>query len=175
MALSDLAVRRDIYTSDLPSADKVALSRVLDRIGGYGGSALVRAKAAFASSGAVIQEGTEAAVVGGVLGAVRGKWGANVSVPGWTNSDGTPVISVPWEAVAAAVGYGGALLDPGGEYAGTMRRGASVAIGILASRKAEEYVAGTPSTSGGATAHGEFAGEGVDGITAAAQRMLRRR
>jgi len=169
--------RRDLFTSNLPSSEKSALARVLSRVGGSGG--LERARAHVSSTMSVVREGAEAGVVGAVIGATRAKFGTYVPIPGWTNADGSSVVTIPVEGIVAALGYGAAMLYPQEELAPTARRAANVAVALYAARKTEAYVAGLGGTpyeaaSGAGTFGNEKAKTGTEGIVEFAMNRMGR-
>jgi hypothetical protein len=138
---------------NIPAREKSALARVLDRVGGSGG--IARFRGAAAATADVATEAVEAGVVGGLVGLARAKGYAQVGLPAswWANSDGSPVLSAPVEAVAALAGFGFSLYDPSSRYAHTARRGAAVALGIFAAAQTEKWLAGS-AASAGAGVHG---------------------
>ncbi len=167
--------RRNIWTDpNLASGEKSALSRVFDRLGGGGSAAFGRVTAAVGETSKVVREGAEALVVGAAIGTIRAKLGTDLTTASfWKNADGTPVVSVPVEAVVAAAGYGYALMEPSSEVAPTARRAANVAVAIYAAKKAEAYFSGMPTApapSSTVAPPGEF---GIDHITAAANALGR--
>jgi hypothetical protein len=166
--------RRDIFTSNLPDREKTALARVLARVGGSTGG-LARVRQTVAATGDVVGEVVEAGVVGGLVGLARAKGYATVGLPAswWAHADGSPVLSAPVEAVAAAIGFGFAIWDPMSSKAPMARRGAAVALGIFAAAQTEKWLAGG-GAGGGPAMMGDFGAERgpvVDTIAAAAAAM----
>lgn len=161
--MSTALARRDIFTSNLGDREKTALARVLARVGGSGGMARVRETVA--ATGDVVGEVVEAGVVGGLVGLARAKGYATVGLPAswWAHADGSPVLSAPVEAVAAAVGFGFAIWDPMSSKAPMARRGAAVALGIFAAAQTEKWLAGG-GAGGGASMMGDFGAEGASGL-----------
>jgi hypothetical protein len=160
----DLALRRSIFTSDLPSHEKGALARVMSRIGTGGGLASVRSHVA--ATGTIVKEGAESLVVGGLIGTAEGYFGAEIAVPftgtpGAAGQPNTNPMTVPVEGVAAILGYGAALMFPQEEYAGIARRAGNLAVGLWAARKAHDYVYSKfPDATRQAGATASWAGEG---------------
>ena len=159
--MDSLALRRDIFTSNLPSSEKSALSRVLSRI--RGGASTLKTHAV--STEAIIREGAESAVVGAAIGAAEAYFGAQVTIP---------VIdqAVPVEAIAVGIGYGAAFFFPDETITPTLRRAGNTAVAIWAARAAHNYVAANPEwNKSGATTWAGDADIGVDGIVDAARNI----
>jgi hypothetical protein len=157
-----LALRRKVWISnDFLAKEKAALDRVLARVKGVTGGGLTKARDHVVATGQIVREGAESGLTGVIIGGARGKFGPNISIPGWNGADGQPVLSAPMEAVAMLVGYGGAMAFPQEEVAPTLKRVGNAALAILAARKTEAWISGM-GTPGDATAHGDF---GVDGIS----------
>jgi hypothetical protein len=164
--MTSLAVRRDLFSSSMPSGAKAALARVLDRAGVSYESASQRAGSMVAATSEVVKEGVVAGIAGGLIGAYRAKMGANVTIPGWNGADGQPVLTAPVEAVGALLGFGFAVYDPQSRYAEVAQKGAAVSLGILAARKMEQWL--SAPGAGGASVQGDFGGEGSPADTIAA-------
>ena len=126
--MDDLTVRRNIWTSNLPSVEKSALSRVLSRVPGYS-TVAERVGTTVAATTQVAKGALEAGVAGAVVGAAQAYMGDTFGF--WKNADGTYVLpAVPTAALAAGVAYAGAVLFPQEELAPTMRRAGDVALGV---------------------------------------------
>ena len=161
-----MALRRDVWSSNLPSGEKTAISRVLERV--YGGSHLpARVKAHVVATGSVIMGMAESGIVGGAIGAAQAQFGDTVAVPFLKSADGTPMITIPTEIVAAAAGYAAAVALPQERIASVAQRMGDIGVGIWAAAKAKAYVASIGSGSSNPP-HGDF---GVDRIVATAKKI----
>ena len=94
--MHDLTVRRNIWTSNLPSVEKSALSRVLSRVPGYS-TVAERVGTTVAATTQVAKGALEAGVAGAVVGAAQAYMGDTFGF--WKNADGTYVLpAVPTAA-----------------------------------------------------------------------------
>lgn len=118
-------------------------------------TALIHAK----EGAAVLRQGGESIVVGGVLGAIAGNRAAGLDVG-----------KVPIDGVVALAGLVGGVALAGTDFAAEARNAGATAAGVLAYRKTAEYFKAKKggATSAAAKVHGEDFGAEDDIAKAAA-------
>src|SRR5271156_3910374 len=160
--MADLSLAHDVYRSNLPASEKSALARVLARVSG--GSLAGRFKSHAVATGSIVMGAAESGVVGLAIGAAQAQFGPGVNVPFLKNADGTPMVTVPTELLAAGAGYAGAFAFPQEKVAPTLQRVGDIGVGVWAASKGRAWVAGLGSSSGAPSVSGDFGAEGVDRI-----------
>lgn len=149
--MADLISYQSLASSNLPTRQKSALARLVERVGGPG-AAMSRVKAHAMATGQAVRQGGESVVVGGLLGVahVELKTGLDVTVKG---------TKLPADAIggAAAMIAGVALAQE--EYSRDLINAGSAALTVFSFRKAGEFAAKKKAERGGGPPGGRMAGE----------------
>ena len=151
--------------SNVPHAEKSAMMKWYDKVSGNG--TLTQARDVAKETGAVLRQGTESLVVGGILGALHAesKTGLNISIP-----IGTKTVVVPADLALGLAGIGAAVACAGHEAATDLRNAGSAGLTVYGFRKGYDLIAEMNRSKGIPVA--QFAGEGMKTGAVAEDRIL---